>query len=340
MDDTVLSDSVVEDKAAPVNPEMPDAEAVPKVAAADVPDLPPWTGLEDGSEGPALPATLPQVMTGLLTHSLYTSFAQHVDSEQPAERLLAEQLAAHFKRLFFFELDFKRDLRPGDRYSLVWEHTDESTDGLRILAALYESSRHDRLFEAYYYKAAGKAFGRHYDGEGVSVQPELINSPLEEFEQVTSLLRDRRPRHDGIDFKAPVGTPVRLPWDAEVLQVSRRIQRYNGRYIKVRVPNKGLDALFLHLDSVAKEVQSGRRLKAGTLIGRVGNTGRSTAPHLHYQLQTSSGRIRNPYDVHGSRRRSLERADEWPAFSAWRDRCRKWLGYSTPAPIESPAVRP
>lgn len=246
-----------------------------------------------------------QVVVGKIEVSLYNSFAGHFDKNDKKEQLYAQQLAAHFKRLFFFDINFKRDLRPDDSFAFVWELTDDSTDGIRILAAKYYSNKLKRLFEAYYYKDDKEKYGRHYDSKGVEVQKRLQTTPIRDYEQVTSLLHDRRPRHNGIDFKAPIGTPLYLPFDAKVLRLSKRITRGNGRYVKVSYLSSGLHALFLHMDSIDPGVKSGKVLKAGTPIGSVGNTGRSYAPHLHYQVQKSNGRILDPYKVHGFTRRKI-----------------------------------
>ncbi len=286
-------------------PETESAKGEPaRLARADRPDnraaIP---GTPPEFAGPTRPAEFPRTVVGRVRGSLYGSFQQHFDSKDPDERLAAEQLAAHFKRLFFFDIDFKRDLRPDDRYAFTWTRTDESTDGIRILAARYESRKHKKLYSAYYYHDPAEVFARHYDASGRSVQKDLKNSPLKDYEQVTSLLKDRRPRHLGIDFKAPVGTPVTLPYDARVLHVQRKIQRRNGRWLKVRYDSSGLEALFLHLDAIEPGIRVGEHLKAGTPIAAVGNTGRSYSAHLHYQIQHGHGRVLNPYTHHGSRRR-------------------------------------
>ncbi len=263
------------------------------------------------ADTPAAPQDdLPHVISGEVEHSLYTSFARHFDREDKEQRLIAEQLAAHFKRIFFFDINFKRDLRPGDPYSFIWEKTEDSTDGIRILAASFHSLKKKETFEGYFFQPSGANFGRHYFPDGQSTQKELIHPPLHEFEQVTSLLRDRRPRHLGIDFKAPVGTPVYMPYDGKIVSVSRRIKRGNGRFIKCRYSAKNLEALFLHLDSIEPGLKAGMSVKAGTLIGKVGNTGRSYAPHLHYQVQKKPGAVLDPYNVHGATRRKVPEKDK------------------------------
>lgn len=246
-----------------------------------------------------------KVLSGSISATLYGAFAEHFADGDKDEKLDAEILAAHFKRLFFFDINFRRDLRPGDRFAVIWEHTDEVSDGIRILAARFASQYHDHIFEAFFFNDPEDDFGRHYDARGVEVQKRLIDSPIRSYMQVTSLLKDRRPRHSGIDFKAPIGTPVYLPYNAVVERLSRKIKRGNGRFIALRYKESGLQALFLHLDSIENSVKVGATLAAGALIARVGNTGRSYAPHLHYQVQRGRGRILDPYKVHRATRRKV-----------------------------------
>jgi murein DD-endopeptidase MepM/ murein hydrolase activator NlpD len=111
-----------------------------------------------------------------------------------------------------------------------------------------------------------------------------------------------------MDFKTPIGTPVRLPragrverlnWDAEA----------NGLCVEVRYTD-GMLARFLHLNEI--EVKLGQTLAAGTEIGKSGNTGRSVAAHLHYELE-KGGRIVDPVSYHGTLQRSVQ-PDALPRF--------------------------
>jgi murein DD-endopeptidase MepM/ murein hydrolase activator NlpD len=255
--------------------------------------------------GPDVPKDHPRALVGRIESSIYSAFASQFDAEDKEAQLVGQQIAAHFKRIFVFDIDFTRDVRPGDQFAVLWKATEESSDGIRILAASFYSKLLGKRFEAYYFKDASDNFARHYTSEGLEAQRRLKQSPIQDFEQVTSLLNDRRPKHEGIDFKAPVGTAVTSPFDAVVIESQYKIARFNGRFVKLLYPGKNMEAIFLHLDSLTPGLTPGKRIKAGTEVGKVGNTGRSFAPHLHYQLQRSKGRVLNPYDVHGSTRREV-----------------------------------
>lgn len=273
-------------------------------------------------QAPAAPVTAPAPLAqapapasggwhyvhGKAGRTLYDSFAALFPNDE-AGKLLADQLAAHFKRIFLFKMNMAQTLRPGDEFAFLYEKTDQTTDGLRLLAARIGSQSLDTHFEAYFFKGPGDCCGgHHYDAQGVEVQKRLKNSPIAEFEQVTALLFDRRPRHEGVDFKAPIGTPVTLPFDAVVLETKPRGSRGNGRYIKLRYTESGKEALFLHLDAIDPQVVPGRALKAGAALGAVGNTGHSFAPHLHYQIQSGKRQPLDPYRIHGALERRLPSA--------------------------------
>ena len=131
----------------------------------------------------------------------------------------------------------------------------------------------------------------------------LVNSPLKEYEQVTALIKDR-PSHKGMDFKTPVGTDIFSPKSGRVVRTNWNL-KFNGNCIEVKY-NDGVTARFLHLSDTG--VKPGQTVTAGQRIGATGNTGRSTAPHLHYEIDRA-GRVLDPVDYHGVTRRTLPAAD-------------------------------
>ncbi len=121
---------------------------------------------------------------------------------------------------------------------------------------------------------------------------------------MTSLLRDGR-KHKGVDFKTPVGTPVKAPFTGIVRRKNWSF-RFNGNCIDLEeVGGKHRHALFLHMDELPRSLKVGDRIAAGGVLGRSGNSGRSFAPHLHYQLEAADERVLDPYDNHRTFRRSL-----------------------------------
>jgi len=225
-------------------------------------------------------------------------------------RDLGDRLAQVTGRLLVWWVDPTRDLRRGDSLRILYELPEEGEPIVHALA--FHSQKLGQTFEAFRYQARGEEFPRYYDRQGREVELRLENSPIERYEQITSLLRDGR-GHQGMDFKAPVGVPVVAPFAAVVTRVNFN-QRINGRCVEME-DAKGRRISFLHLSEVAPEMRPGARVSRGQLVGLSGNTGRSTAPHLHYQILSKSGRVLDPLKEHPTYRKSLPKS-ELAAFQA------------------------
>lgn len=246
------------------------------------------------SKAPELPGNLIHVSTAV-THSFARTFQKAVAPEH------ADVVSAVYARLFFWDLDVRRDLQAGDEVKAVYGWDGTLAD---IPAASYKSGKLGQTLQAYRFKASGDRFTSYWNAQGQEVGLRLKDSPIAEYEQVTALLKDR-PSHRGMDFKAPVGTHIVSPRNGTITRVNWNT-KYNGGCVEVRYSD-GVVAKFLHLDST--EVKTGQSVSKGTLLGLSGNTGRSTAPHLHYEME-KGGRVLDPVDYHGTFRRSLPSADQ------------------------------
>ncbi len=140
---------------------------------------------------------------------------------------------------------------------------------------------------------------------GEELELRLRDAPLDDYEQVTSLIRDGR-RHKGVDFKTPVGSQVRATFDAVVTRKNWHF-RANGNCLEVTERGGAhRRALFLHLSPLPKSLQVGTAIKKGEVIAASGNSGHSFAPHLHYQLMLGETHLLDPFTSHPTYRQSLE----------------------------------
>jgi murein DD-endopeptidase len=218
-------------------------------------------------------------------------------------------------RTLVWWLRVPQDLARGDRLAVVYEPR-EGQEPL-VHAVRLVSGRLGKTFEAWRFKPAGAAFARVYQADGTELEERLVDGPLDAYEQVTSLLRDGR-RHRGVDFKTPVGTPVKATFDGVVARRNWNF-RGNGNSLDIAESGgKGLNALFLHLSELEKGMQPGATVKKGQIIGRSGNTGHSFAPHLHYQLMRGETVV-DPFQIHQTTRATLP-ASARPDFDAERAR--------------------
>lgn len=219
----------------------------------------------------------------------------------------SDALAATTARLFVWDLDLRRDLQAGDEVQIAWVESDPFPE---IQAATFRSNKLGRTIRAYRFQASGDLYPSYWDENGVEIPHRLKETPLPSgYEQVTSLLKDR-PTHAGMDFKVASGTEVVSPRSGVVTRANWNVAN-NGNCVEVQWSG-GLIARFLHLSETS--VKPGQKVAAGAVVGKSGNTGRSTAPHLHYEIKRS-GRTVDPIDVHGTYRRDLPASDQ-EAFQA------------------------
>lgn len=290
---------------APVVSEAPAVVELPEDALE--PSLPPEAGVANvGDVAPLEDAV--KLVRAKVDHSFARTFQRAVPEH-------ADVLSAVYSRLFVWDVDVRKDLQKGDGIAVAYSWDGELAD---VAVAEFESNRHRRTLHAYKFQATGDDWPSWWDEQGVEVPRRLVNGPLREYEQVTSLLKDR-PTHRGMDFKTPIGTALYSPRAGTVTRTNWNTVP-NGGCIEVRYSD-GVVAKFLHLSDV--KVSAGDSVGAGTLIGLTGNTGRSTAPHLHYEL-ARGGKVLDPIDYHGVTRRTLSDADR-PRFERERARLEKLI---------------
>ncbi len=245
-----------------------------------------------------------EVFTGVITASLSATF-QGATATSPAA------LSAVYSRLFDWDIDLRRGIHKGDTVEVLFEQPDNAEP--LVLAARLRSqpgSKTEKVYAAFRYQAPGDRFPSYWSESGLEVPRRLIDGPLADYEQITSLIKDR-PTHRGMDFKTPIGTPVVVPRAGKVTRTNWN-HASNGNCVEVRFSD-GVLAKFLHLNE--NLVKEGQAVSAGTAIAKTGNTGHSTGAHLHYQLSRGENDTIDPIDYHGTLRRQLP-ADALPGFQA------------------------
>lgn len=213
-----------------------------------------------------------------------------------------ERVGLTASRLLVWNLDLTKDPRKGDEADVLYRLAENGEAEVTIDAVRYRSQKFGTTYEAYRYQPEGWAFPSWFDADGLEVAGRLKGGPIEEYREITSLIGDGR-GHAGMDFKAPVGSPVLAPFDGTVTRVNWN-WKYNGNCLEMKRTDGSL-IRFLHLSEVQSGVKAGTKVRSGQRIAASGNTGRSSAPHLHYELESTSGRTLDPIKVHGVTRRSV-----------------------------------
>lgn len=240
---------------------------------------------------PLVPQT--RLGSGTIRHSLWAA----TDDAQ-----LPDAIASQLIEIFSGDVDFHRELRRGDTFSVVFEAltADEQpitwNEGTgRILAA--EFVNNGRQLQAMWFPEAGKGKGAYFAPDGTSRQRAFLASPLA-FSRITSgfaqrfhpILQNWR-AHNGVDYSAPTGTPVRVVGDGIVEMAGR--QNGYGNVVQV-LHASGRSTLYAHLSRV--DVRTGQRVEQGQSIGAVGATGWATGPHLHFEFRVN-GLFQDPLTI-------------------------------------------
>jgi len=212
-----------------------------------------------------------------------------------------DQTALALAQIFGWDIDFALDIRPGDSFAVTYEELFENgkfvKDGT-VLAALFRNN--GRVYRAVrYVDPTGAA--NYYTPEGRSMRRAFLRTPVD-FTRVSSTfdlhrmhpILNRIRAHTGVDYAAPIGTPVHAAGSGHI-----RFMGEKGGYGNVVEidHSQGIVTVYGHLSRFAQGLHVGSRVSQGELIAYVGMTGLATGPHLHYEYRVN-GEFKNPQSVH------------------------------------------
>lgn len=211
----------------------------------------------------------------------------------------------NFINLFAYAVDFKRDVKKGDKFEIVYESRVNNNNeliecGKIVYAGLVLRNQKITLYRyedssgnVDYYTASGQALKRTLDRKPLAFRNARISSP---FGRRLHPILKKHIIHWGVDYAAPHGTAIYAGGDG-VVQVAKYNGGY-GNYIKIR-HNSEYSTAYGHMSKFAKGMHPGVRVTQGQIIGYVGSTGRSTGPHLHYEVIQNGKRV-NPRTIKAS----------------------------------------
>ena len=221
----------------------------------------------------------------IIMDSLYRSA---VKKKVPANIII------EFARIYGFQVDFQRDIRKRDSFQIMYEvfvnENDKVVESGNILYANLKLSGESNSL--YFYDKKGSE--GHYDKNGKSVKKALMKTPINGARLSSPFGMRKHPidgfnkMHKGTDFAAPMGTPIMASGDGVIKKAGWC--GGGGNCVVIR-HNSTYQTIYAHMSKFASGIRSGVRVKQGQTIGFVGSTGKSTGPHLHYEVVVNGKKI-------------------------------------------------
>ena len=222
---------------------------------------------------------------GKILHSLYKT---------AVDLNVQVNIIIDFARIYGFQVDFQRDIRKNDYFQIIYELFEDENKkihetGKIIFANLKLRGENNPL---YYFNQKGSE--GHYDNNGRSAKKALMKTPINGAKLSSAFGMRKHPidgynkMHRGTDFAAPKGTPIMASGDGIVVRA--RWCGGGGYCIKIK-HNSTYSTIYAHMSKFAKGIRKKVRVKQGQIIGYVGSTGKSTGPHLHYEVIENGKKI-------------------------------------------------
>ena len=210
-------------------------------------------------------------------------------------------------RIYSYDVDFQRKVAPGDSFEVLFAGEDETgSDKAEVLFASLTVGGESKKF--YRFQSPDDGVVDFYDETGKSAKKFLVRKPLAEG-LITSSFGDRNhpllhysKMHTGLDWGSPTGTPIFASGNGTVEEIG--LKGGYGKYIRIRHAN-GYQTAYGHMSAFARNMDEGKRVRQGQVIGYVGSTGLSTGSHLHYEILVN-GRFVDPMRIKLPRGRVLE----------------------------------
>ena len=203
-------------------------------------------------------------------------------------------LIIEFARIYGFQIDFQRDIRKKDSFQIMYEvFLDDDQKIIETGEVLFANLNLSGINNKLYFYRDKKNQG-HYDSAGKSIVKTLMKTPINGARLSSSFGMRKHPidgfnkMHRGTDFAAPMGTPIMASGDGIVIKVGWC--GGGGNCIKIK-HNTTYQTVYAHMSKFANRIKNGTRVKQGQIIGFVGSTGKSTGPHLHYEVIQNGKKI-------------------------------------------------
>ena len=211
-----------------------------------------------------------------------------------SEEKIPANIIIEFARIYGFQIDFQRDIRKRDGFQIMYEvFKDDNGKIIETGNILFANLKLSGVnYSLYFFDKEGSK--GHYDKNGKSVKKALMKTPINGARLSSPFGMRKHPidgfnkMHRGTDFAAPIGTPIMASGDGTVKKAGWCGGGGNCVVIK---HNSTYQTVYAHMSKFARGIRSGVKVRQGQTIGYVGSTGKSTGPHLHYEVIMNGKRI-------------------------------------------------
>ena len=191
-------------------------------------------------------------------------------------------------KLYSFDVDFQRDIQKNDEFEIFYEVFINGNKGNISYGKIkyIKLNLHGNILEYFIFKDEDDHFD-YFNKEGKNARKALMKTPIDGARLSSSYGVRKHPilgynkLHKGVDFAAPKGTPIYAAGNGVIDFVGKN--GGYGKYIRIR-HNSSYKTAYAHLSNYKKNIYKGIRVSQGEVIGYVGSTGKSTGPHLHYEV--------------------------------------------------------
>ena len=219
---------------------------------------------------------------------LQSLYKAATDKNIPANTII------EFARIYGFQVDFQRDIRKKDTFQIMYEvFIDKNKNIIETGEILFANLKLSGQDNSLYYFDKEDSEG-HYDRNGKSIQKALMKTPINGARLSSSFGMRKHPidgfnkMHRGTDFAAPMGTPIMASGNGIIKKAGWC--GGGGNCVKIR-HNSTYETIYAHMSKFARGIKKGVRVKQGQTIGYVGSTGKSTGPHLHYEVVVNGKKV-------------------------------------------------
>ncbi len=225
---------------------------------------------------------------------------------------LPQEILIDMVRLFSYSIDFQRDIRRENLFIVYYEFL-LNYKGEKIMPGniIYANAKLEKnSIEMFRYESS-KGGHKYFNSKGESIRKTLMKTPIDGARLSSRFGKRRHPvlgftkMHKGVDFAAKTGTPIYAAGDGVIERAN--IYGGYGKYVRIR-HNSQYKTAYAHLHKFSKSIKKGKTVKQGQVIGYVGSTGRSTGPHLHYEIILNNKQI-NPQKLKLPEARKLEKEE-------------------------------